>query len=141
MEIDYPYSETGMLNLRNYQVLMTDYDTYALVWRCQKSVFGHRRTAQIMSRTAELEKDTQVELQAMLRQLEMDKGMRVQKVRQSDCDKIEQEAPESDKPKIDISGLFEPTTQKDKNGKPNKKKLLSIDIGGFHLSLSLPFFS
>ena len=140
MEIDYPFSETGMLNLRNYQVLMTDYDNYALVWRCQKTVLGHRRTAQIMSRTPELEKDTQVELQSMLRQLEMDKGMKSQKVRQNDCEKIEQEILESEKPKIDISGLFEPT-QKQAGKSGNKKKLLSIDIGGFHLSLSLPFFA
>ena len=139
MEIDYPFSETGMLNLRNYQVLLTDYDNYALVWRCQKTVLGHRRTAQIMSRSPDLEKDTQVELQSMLRQLEMDRGMRVQKVRQNNCEKIEQEVPESEKPKIDISGLFEPAEKK--SGKGNKKKLLSIDIGGFHLSLSLPFFA
>ena len=139
MEIDYPFSETGMLNLRNYQVLMTDYDNYALVWRCQKTVPGHRRSAQIMSRSMDLEKDTQVELQAMLRQ--MDKGMRVQKVRQNDCEKIELETPESEKNKIDISGLFEPSNPKPSGKVGNKKKLLSIDIGGFHLSLSLPFFA
>ena len=161
MEISFPYTETGMLNMKHYQIVSTDYDRYALVWRCQRTIFGHRRAAQIMSRQPTIEKKTLVELQSMLKQLELDDGVKLNEVNQSECQPKEasskpsgtkpsgsksskparepvasdSEKTESSKPTSPVQVSFD----KNANGK-NKKKLLSIDVGGFHLSINLPFW-
>ncbi|XP_015794744.1 apolipoprotein D [Tetranychus urticae] len=55
MRVDYPI--TTPLGSQNYWVLDTDYTSYAAVWSCQKILFGHRQSAQIMSRTSDLPKE------------------------------------------------------------------------------------
>ena len=51
MKISFPMS----LGDQDYQVMMTDYDSYAAVWSCQRILFGHRESAQIMSRKPTLD--------------------------------------------------------------------------------------
>lgn len=36
---------------------MTDYESYALVWQCERVLFGHRQSAQIMSRKRTLDRE------------------------------------------------------------------------------------
>jgi len=55
MQVDYPYSLP--LGKQNYWVVMTDYEQYAAVWSCQRLWFGHRESAQIMSRTTSLPRE------------------------------------------------------------------------------------
>lgn len=144
--------------MKHYQVLATDYERYALVWRCQRTIFGHRRSAQIMSRQTTLEQRTLLELQAMLKHLELaDDSVRLNEVTQNNCEPAAQpvptkkpskgkpnkpdraslpgdvEKPESIKPIVNI------VSDKNTNGK-NHKKLISIDVGGFHLSIHFPFW-
>lgn len=38
-------------------VMMTDYDSYAAVWQCNRVLFGHRQSGQIMSRKPTLDAD------------------------------------------------------------------------------------
>lgn len=162
MEIGYPYTETGMLNLKHYQVVATDYFSYALVWRCQATLFGHRRTAQIMSRKRTLSKEMLEEIRAMIKLIEQDSNVSFQPVRQTDCtetsntvaanDTNEQSKPATGNTRPGGDNKFEMTkfihishdrnnnNNKDKNKEKEKKKLLSIDVGGFHLSISFPFW-
>jgi len=157
MEIGFPYTETGMLNLKHYQVLATDYDRYALVWRCQRTIFGHRRAAQIMSRKATIESKTLHELRAMLKQVEKDESLRLNEISQVNCEQpvsptisnwpheippvrvkpTKNRDPPSD---LEILESNKPSDPSDKGKPKDKKKLISIDVGGFHLSISLPFF-
>jgi len=51
MKVSFPYSSP--LGDQNYWVIMTDYEQYAAVWSCQRIFFGHRESAQIMSRKPE----------------------------------------------------------------------------------------
>jgi hypothetical protein len=53
MKVSYPI--TAPLGDQNYWVIMTDYDSYAAVWSCQRIMFGHRESAQIMSRKPSLD--------------------------------------------------------------------------------------
>lgn len=53
MKVSYPI--TAPLGDQNYWVIMTDYDSYAAVWSCQRIMFGHRESAQIMSRKPNLD--------------------------------------------------------------------------------------
>jgi len=53
MKVSYPI--TAPLGDQNYWVIMTDYDSYAAVWSCQRIMFGHRESAQIMSRKPTLD--------------------------------------------------------------------------------------
>lgn len=53
MKISFPI--TAPLGDQNYQVIMTDYESYAAVWSCQRILFGHRESAQIMSRKPTLD--------------------------------------------------------------------------------------
>ena len=53
MKISFPMS--APLGDQNYQVMMTDYDSYAAVWSCQRLLFGHRESGQIMSRKPTLD--------------------------------------------------------------------------------------
>lgn len=152
MEISFPYTETGMLNMKHYQVVATDYDRFALVWRCQKTIFGHRRAAQIMSRQGTIDKKTLVELQTMLRSMDLDEGVKLNQVNQSNCEltvpkpnqskppskghpsvQVDSEKPEANKPFVGVN-------VGNKNHDKNKKKLIAIDVGGFHLSINLPFW-
>lgn len=151
MVIGYPYTETGMLNLKNYQVISTDYKTFALVWRCQPTLFGHRKTAQILSRTKSLSKEILEELQTSIRHIELRDNYTFNTVRQTDCEcNIETSDSKnksgSKKTGLDKDDPFRPpfininSGSKMDTGNKQKKKLLSIDVGGFHLSISLPFF-
>lgn len=45
------------LGHQNYWIIDTDYKSFAAVWSCQKLLFGHRQSAQIMSRTTDLPLD------------------------------------------------------------------------------------
>lgn len=162
MEVSYPFTETGMLNMKHYQVVATDYERYALVWRCQRTIFGHRRAAQIMSRQATLALKTLLELQTMLKHMELDESVRMNEVCQTNCEPAAQaplttrkpvrvkpskpdrtllpvlpvdfdhEKPESVQPIVKVIT--------DKNTGKNHKKLISIDVGGFHLSIHFPFW-
>lgn len=40
--------------LKRFTVMMTDYETFAATFNCQRSTFGHRETATILSRTKKL---------------------------------------------------------------------------------------
>lgn len=53
MKVSYPI--TAPLGDQSYWVIMTDYDSYAAVWSCQRIMFGHRESAQIMSRKPTLD--------------------------------------------------------------------------------------
>jgi len=55
MKVEYPFSSP--LGKQNYWVVMTDYEQYAAVWSCQRILFGHRESAQIMSRTTDLPRE------------------------------------------------------------------------------------
>ena len=151
MEIDFPYTETGMLNMKHYQVLATDYN-YALVWKCQRTIFGHRRAAQVMSRSPKaLEQKTLLELRAMLKHLELDDSVRLNEIGQSNCDQpLTTVKPSRTKPSKDRTPIPD-ESEKPVSGRPNnsgggkdnnknKKKLISIDVGGFHLSIHFPFW-
>lgn len=143
-EINFPYSETGMLNLKHYQVVTTDYERFALVWRCQKTIFGHRRQAQLMSRKASFLNDPKMlaEMRSLLKHFEAEHDVKFQSVRQHDCHSISLEQESSitstanKKPTTNESNTDHQQQQKDKN----KKKLINIDVGGFHLSISYPFW-
>lgn len=152
MEINFPYTETGMLNLKHYQVIATDYDRYAVVWRCQRTIFGHRRSAQIMSRKMTIESKTLIELKAMLKQFDVE---RMTEISQVNClpKSFQEEILEDEKipNKNDKPNRVKPIEEKpgkapieilipEKIGKNNKKKLLSVDVGGFHLSIHFPFW-
>ncbi|XP_054152638.1 apolipoprotein D-like [Oppia nitens] len=68
MSIDYPLSASGVVNIRQYTVLATDYDNYALVWNCKPLVIRHRQSAQIMSRRPKLDPKIVDELRELLRE-------------------------------------------------------------------------
>lgn len=53
MKVRFPLSVAGSAS---YVVLATDYDTYAAIFTCQSILFGHRRSATILSRTKELDR-------------------------------------------------------------------------------------
>jgi len=53
MKVKYPI--TAPLGDQNYWVIMTDYESYAAVWSCQRVLWGHRESAQIMSRKPNLD--------------------------------------------------------------------------------------
>uniref|UniRef100_A0A182QI57 Apolipoprotein D n=1 Tax=Anopheles farauti TaxID=69004 RepID=A0A182QI57_9DIPT len=53
MTVRFPLSVAGSAK---FVVFMTDYDTYAGVFSCQKIPFGHRQSATLLSRTRDLDK-------------------------------------------------------------------------------------
>ncbi|XP_073948491.1 apolipoprotein D-like [Choristoneura fumiferana] len=53
MKVRFPLNVAGSAS---YIVLATDYTTYAAIFTCQSILFGHRRSATILSRTKELDK-------------------------------------------------------------------------------------
>uniref|UniRef100_A0A182LVL2 Lipocalin/cytosolic fatty-acid binding domain-containing protein n=1 Tax=Anopheles culicifacies TaxID=139723 RepID=A0A182LVL2_9DIPT len=53
MTVRFPLSLAGSAK---FVVFMTDYDTYAGVFSCQKIPFGHRQSATLLSRTRDLDK-------------------------------------------------------------------------------------
>ncbi|XP_055631845.1 apolipoprotein D-like isoform X2 [Toxorhynchites rutilus septentrionalis] len=53
MTVRFPLSVAGSAK---FVVFMTDYDTFAGVFSCQKIPFGHRQSATILSRTRDLDK-------------------------------------------------------------------------------------
>lgn len=143
MEINLPYAETGMLNLKHYQVIGTDYVNYALVWRCQTTIFGHRRSAEIISRKPEMDKQTLKELDPMMKHFEIENDIKFQAVQQANCEveplpgkpkEIEKKHPDDIKKTLGIDDRTLANTGK------TRKKLISIDVGGFHLSISFPFW-
>lgn len=152
MEISFPYAETGMLNLKHYQVIATDYANYALIWRCQKTIFGHRRAAQLMSRQASLKNRTMEELQTMLRHFEAQNEVKFNTVRQTNCEEVPVESEGTTVKSTVTVPVGKPNKKpdeakgNDKNpggtngGEKPKKKLINIDIGGIHFSLSYPFW-
>ena len=143
-----------MLNLKHYQVVATDYDRYALVWRCQRTIFGHRRSVQIMSRQTLLEPQTLKELKTMLWQLEVDETVGLNDISHKNCDQpllsdtsTTTNKPIQVKPNINNKNYVslaennsKPVETGDKINGKNKKKLISVDVGGFHLSISFPFW-
>lgn len=46
---------SSALGDQDYQMMMTDYDSFAAVWSCKRILFGHRQSAQIMSRKPQLD--------------------------------------------------------------------------------------
>lgn len=152
MEISLPYAETGMLNIKHYEVISTDYDRFALVWRCQKTIFGHRRSAQLMSRRSELDEKSQQELQSLIQHFEAQHDIKFTPVRQTNCNEVSaleaqestSSAPMTKRPPSSSVADTSPIHTQDTNGEPpkskNKKKLINIEIGSFQLSISYPFF-
>ncbi|XP_067014679.1 apolipoprotein D [Anabrus simplex] len=55
MVVNFPLSVAGTAS---YVVFMTDYETYAGVFTCQKLAFAHRQSASILSRKPTLDKQT-----------------------------------------------------------------------------------
>lgn len=53
MTVSFPLSVAGK---SSFTVFMTDYDTYAGIFTCQKLTFAHRQSATILSRTRTLDK-------------------------------------------------------------------------------------
>ncbi|UXI19294.1 nucleolar protein 10 [Sarcoptes scabiei] len=155
-EIDLPFSETGMLNMKHYQVIATDYQKYAIVWRCQSTIFGHRRSAQLMGRSlTSIDPKTMLELRTILRNIEKEYQLRFYKVRQNDCDRKLSVPSMTSSPSLamgptttttepnrgDGVELFDVVIpERKKSNKKEKKKLINIDVGGFHLSISFPFW-
>jgi len=128
MEIDYPLSTTGVINLKHYTVIGTDYDNYALVWSCHKMIVGHRQSAQIMSRNTTLEKKLIHELRQVLSHYDLNEHY-LTIVNQKDCENIEKKVSYDE---VDCKKT------RDKNGH-NLSKSISVKIGPFHFSASLPF--
>lgn len=52
MKVRFPLSVAGSAS---YTVFMTDYDTYAGIFTCQKLGFAHRQSATILSREKTLD--------------------------------------------------------------------------------------
>ena len=138
MEISLPYAETGMLNIKHYEVVATDYDRFALVWRCQKTIFGHRRSAQLMSRRSELDEKSQQELRSLMQHFESQHDIKFTPVRQTNCNEVPalevQESTSSTPMTRRPSSVVDPTpvqTQDTKSESPkpkNKKKLIGYKI-------------
>lgn len=145
-----------MLNMKHYQVIATDYQKYAIVWRCQSTIFGHRRSAQLMGRSlTSIDPKTMLELRTILRNIEKEYQLRFYKVRQNDCDRKLSVQSMTSSPSLamgptttttepnsgDGAELFDVVIpERKKSNKKEKKKLINIDVGGFHLSISFPFW-
>lgn len=157
MEIGFPYSETGMINMKHYEVISTDYKNYALIWRCQKTIFGHRRSAQLLSRYSSLDKINNEELKALLEHFEAQHELKFIPIRQTDCtanptglnidkmysttsEPILAEFPLNTNNNNNNNNKNNSNNNKDEDKGKNKKKLINIDVGGFHLSISYPFW-
>lgn len=50
------YSVSDVAGDSQFTVFMTDYETYAGLFTCQKVTFAHRQSATLLSRTKELDK-------------------------------------------------------------------------------------
>ncbi|KAI1279598.1 Apolipoprotein D [Halotydeus destructor] len=81
MKLSYPKSYD--LSDENYWILDSDYKKYALVWSCYNSIIGHRESAQIMSRTPKLDRESMDLIRAKVQALGLDAGFA--KVSQSGC--------------------------------------------------------
>lgn len=47
--------QAGLAGKADYVVFATDYDNYGAIYSCQSVLFGHRRTASILSRRPTLD--------------------------------------------------------------------------------------
>ena len=151
MEIDYPLSSTGVINLKQYVVLTTDYENYALVWNCHKMIVGHRQSAQIMSRTPLLDKKMISELRELLTNYELNEHY-LTIVKQKDCESDLKPYPERpfvsiggahDRPFVSIGGGSGPDCDRPGDHKPGQrvdKSGIHVRIGPWlHFSATLPF--
>lgn len=127
MEIDYPLSSTGVINLKHYVIIATDYDNYALVWNCHKMIVGHRQSAQIMSRKPTLEKKMIHELREVFTHYDLNENY-FTIVNHKECENIEKKVSFDE---VDCK-------KKDKSDQ-SLSKSISIKFGPFHFSASLPF--
>jgi len=130
MEIDYPLSVTGVINLKHYIIIATDYENYALVWNCHKMIVGHRQSAQIMSRNSTLEKKVIHELREAFAHYDLNENY-FTIVNQKDCEDMDK--------RISSGVVYdEPDCKKDDKDH-SLSKSISVKIGPFHFSASLPF--
>ena len=138
MEVEYPLSNTGIINLKQYVVLATDYENYALVWGCHNMMVGHRQSAQIMSRTPTMDKKMVSELREVMANYELNQHY-LTIVNQKGCE--EDFKPSWDKPFI----IGNDGANCDKPGhghRPanrNQGSGFHVKLGPFHFSAFLPF--
>ncbi|XP_054152596.1 apolipoprotein D-like [Oppia nitens] len=141
MSINYPLSDTGIINIKHYAVLATDYDSYALVWNCQPMIVGHRQSAQIMSRRPTLDRKVIAELRELLANYDINQHY-LTIVRQTNCPNIVDNTT-LDKPVIVLDDDVNCNKDKPVNSRPvnnNHRSGISLRIGPFHFSAILPFF-
>ncbi|XP_050312445.1 apolipoprotein D-like isoform X2 [Anthonomus grandis grandis] len=81
MTVSFPLSVAGK---SSFTVFMTDYDTYAGIFTCQKLTFAHRQSATILSRTRTLDKMYTDKLRTRLANSQID-PFELSLISQRDC--------------------------------------------------------
>ncbi|KAF7284069.1 hypothetical protein GWI33_022686 [Rhynchophorus ferrugineus] len=83
MTVSFPLSVAGT---SSFTVFMTDYDTYAAIFTCQKLTFAHRQSATILSRTKTLDRMYIDKIRSRLSQSQID-PFELSIIKQNDCPK------------------------------------------------------
>lgn len=81
MTVSFPLSVAGK---SSFTIFMTDYDTYAGIFTCQKLTFAHRQSATILSRTRTLDKMYLEKLRTRLANSQID-PFELSIISQKDC--------------------------------------------------------
>ncbi|XP_045466228.1 apolipoprotein D-like [Harmonia axyridis] len=88
MSVKFPLNVAGS---SNFTIISTDYDSYALIFTCQKLAFANRQSATILSRDKVLDKDLLIKLRDILSENEIDPHD-LSIISQANCPKLNNES-------------------------------------------------